>query len=135
MGMWRSGWGTLFGLLGSAGYYAAYVVIILRAINGSLSIGDLTFLAGSFGQLRSLLEGILSRFTSVFQGAIYLQDLFEFFEIKPRIVQTAHPRPFPQPIREGFRFERVGFRDWYSERCADRHRSVTLLPGERLALV
>ena len=81
------------------GYYLAYVVIIFRAVRGSLTIGDLTFLAGSFRQLRGLLEGILSRFTSVSQGAIYLQDLFEFFEIKPRIVKVAMPRPFPRPIR------------------------------------
>jgi ATP-binding cassette subfamily B protein len=131
----RSGWGTLFALLGSVGYYSAYVVIIFRAVNGSLSIGDLTFLAGSFRQLRSLLEGILSRFTSVSQGAIYLQDLFEFFEIRPRIVTVAQPRPFPRPIREGFRFENVGFRYQHSERWANRHLNFTLRAGERLALV
>jgi ATP-binding cassette subfamily B protein len=131
----RSAWGTLFALLGSVGYYSAYVVIIFRAVNGRLSIGDLTFLAGSFRQLRSLLEGILSRFTSVSQGAIYLQDLFEFFEIRPRIVTMAKPRPFPRPIREGFRFENVGFRYQHSEWWANRHLNFTLRAGERLALV
>jgi ATP-binding cassette, subfamily B, bacterial len=131
----RSAWGTVFALLGSVGYYAAYVVIILKAIHGSLTIGDLTFLAGSFRQLRSLLEGVLSRFTSVSQGAIYLRDLFEFFEISPRIVRTANPRPFPNPIREGFTFENVGFRYMNSERWANRHLSFTLKPGEKLALV
>jgi len=131
----RSGWGTLFAFLVSAGYYSAYVVIIFRAVNGSLSIGDLTFLAGSFRQLRSLLEGILSRFTSVSQGAIYLQDLFEFFEIRPRVVTAAQPKPFPRPIREGFRFENVGFRYQHSDRWANRHLSFTLRAGERLALV
>ncbi|MBS1662478.1 MAG: ABC transporter ATP-binding protein [Bacteroidetes bacterium] len=131
----RSAWGTVFALLGSAGYYSAYVVIIFRAIHGSLSIGDLTFLAGSFRQLRSLLEGILSRFTSVSQGAIYLQDLFEFFEIQPRIVSVSRPRPFPNPIKEGFRFENVGFKYLNSERWANRHLNFTLKSGERLALV
>lgn len=131
----RSAWGTVFALLGSIGYYAAYVVIIIKAINGTLSIGDLTFLAGSFRQLRGLLEGILTRFTSVSQGAIYLRDLFEFFEITPRIIRSPHPRPFPRPIREGFTFENVGFRYMNSERWANRHLSFTLRPGEKLALV
>jgi ATP-binding cassette subfamily B protein len=121
--------------LGSAGYYSAYVVIILRTVHGHLSIGDLTFLAGSFRQLRSLLEGILNRFTSVSQGAIYLQDLFEFFEIVPQLVRPANPRPFPRPIREGFTFEDVGFRYLHSERWANRHLNFTLRPGEKLALV
>lgn len=131
----RSAWGTFFALLGSAGYYSAYVVIILRTVHGSLSIGDLTFLAGSFRQLRSLLEGILNRFTTVSQGAIYLQDLFEFFEIRPRLVRPAHPRPFPSPIREGVVFEDAGFRYQHSDRWANRHLSFTLRPGEKLALV
>jgi len=131
----RSIWGTIFALLGSAGYYAAYVWIIERAVRGMLTIGDLTFLAGSFRQLRSLLEGILTRFTSVSQGAIFLSDLFEFFEIRPRIALPAHPIPFPEPIREGFTFENVGFRYTHSEQWANRNLSFTLKAREKLALV
>ncbi|MEO6522544.1 MAG: ABC transporter ATP-binding protein [Mucilaginibacter sp.] len=131
----RSAWGVFFAMLGSAGYYGAYVVIILKAVNGSTSIGDLTFLAGSFRQLRSLLEGILTRFTSVSQGAIYLQDFFEFFDIQPKIKAATNPRPFPNPIREGFSFEDVGFKYHNAERWANRHLNFTLKAGEKLALV
>ena len=131
----RSAWGTLFALLGSAGYYGAYVFIILKTVDGTISIGTLTFLAGSFRQLRSLLEGILNRFTSVSQGAIYLRDFFDFFDIQPRIVQAVKPLPFPNPIREGFRFENVGFKYMHTERWANRHLNFTLPAGEKLALV
>lgn len=131
----RSAWGTFFAFLGSAGYYGAYVFIIARTVSGHLSIGDLTFLAGSFRQLRSLLESVLNRFTSVSQGAIYLRDFFEFFEIKPRIFQSPHPLPFPNPIKEGFRFENVGFKYSHTDRWANRHLHFTLHAGEKLALV
>ena len=131
----RSLWGTFFAMLGSIGYYAAYVFIIISAIEGKVSIGQLTFLSGSFMQLRSLLEGILTRFTSVSQGAIYLQDFFEFFEIQPKIKLSKNALPFPKIIKEGFAFEDVGFRYVGSERWANRHLSFTLHPGEKLALV
>jgi ATP-binding cassette, subfamily B, bacterial len=131
----RASWGTLFALVGSAGYYSAYAVIILKTISGRLSIGDLTFLAGSFRQMRSLLEGILSRFTSVSQGAIYLKDFFDFFEIKPKITPSPNPRPFPKPIRQGFVFEDVGYRYIHAGHWANRHLNFTLHPGEKLALV
>jgi len=131
----RSLWGTLFAILGSAGYYAAYVVIIIKTVEGSVTIGGLTFLAGSFRQLRTLLEGILTRFTAVSQGAIYLRDFFEFFEIKSKIKTAANPLPFPKVIRQGFTFEDVGFRYLNSDRWANRHLSFTLHPGEKLALV
>ncbi|MEO6719307.1 MAG: ABC transporter ATP-binding protein [Ferruginibacter sp.] len=131
----RSGWGAFFAMLGSAGYYGAYIFILIDAINGSLSIGGLTFLAGSFRQMRSLLEGILNRLTSMSQGAIYLSDFFEFFDIKPKITVIDKPRPFPNPILTGFTFEDVGFRYTNSETWANRHISFTLHPGEKIALV
>ncbi len=131
----RAGFGTLFAILGSAGYYGAYVFILVKAVTGSISIGDLTFLAGSFRQLRSLLEGILIRFTSVSQGAVYLSDFFDFFKIKPNIVQATKPFVFPNPIKKGFEFENVGFKYANSEKWANRHLSFTLHPGEKLALV
>jgi len=131
----RSVWGTVFALLGSLGYYGAYVYIIQRTVTGVLTIGELTFLAGSFRQLKSLLEGILARFTSVSQGAIYLSDFFEFFDIQPKIHNTRRPRPFPNPILTGFTFQDVGFKYLHSERWANRHLNFTLHPGEKLALV
>ena len=131
----RSLWGTFFAMFVSIGYYAAYVFIIIKAVEGTVSIGELAFLAGSFRQLRSLLEGILTRFTAVSQGAIYLRDFFEFFEIKPKIKLSANALPFPETIKQGFTFENVGFRYINSERWANRHLSFTLHPGEKLALV
>jgi ATP-binding cassette subfamily B protein len=131
----RASWGTFFALLGSLGYYTAYVVMILKTVAGAISIGSLTFLAGSFKQLRSLLESILSRFTSVSQSAIYLRDFFDFFEIKPKIVVAKKPIPFPNPIRQGITFEDVGFKYHNSDKWANRHLSFTLHAGEKLALV
>lgn len=131
----RSLWGTIFAILGSAGYYGAYVFIIANTISGKQSIGALTFLAGSFRQLRTLLENILSRFTTVSQGAIYLKDFFDFFDIQPKIKMAANARPFPKPIQTGFIFDNVGFKYHHSERWANRHVSFTLHAGEKLALV
>lgn len=131
----RTVWGTVLTMVGSAGYYGAYVFIIMQTVNGRITIGSLTFLAGSFRQLRSLLEGILIRFTSVSQGAVYLQDFFEFFEIQPKIVLSAAPVRFPRPVKNGFTFENVGFKYSNSDRWANRHISFTLRPEEKIALV
>lgn len=131
----RTWWGTFFSMLGTTGYYAAYVFIILRTISGHLSVGDLTFLAGSFRQLRTLMEGILSRFTAVSQGAIYLSDFLNFFLLRPRMAIAPNPLPFPRPIRQGFTFQNVGFKYQHAETWANRHLSFTLHPGEKLALV
>jgi len=131
----RSAWGTFFSVLGSIGYYAAYGFIIYQTVTGKATVGTLTFLAGSFRQLSGLMENMLNRFTTVSQGAIYLNDFLEFFEIKPKISVADHPLPFPKPIKDGFKFEDVGFRYHNSENWANRHLNFTLNPGEKLALV
>jgi ATP-binding cassette subfamily B protein len=134
----RASWGTVFAAIGAAGYYGAYVYIIKQAVGGAISIGQLTFLAGSFARLRGLLEGILSRFSQVADGALYLQDFFDFFQIAPRIVRPTTGqavRAFPRPIRQGFTFEDVGFQYKNAEKWALRHLSFELHAGEKLALV
>ncbi|TGE23263.1 ABC transporter ATP-binding protein [Hymenobacter metallicola] len=133
----RAGWGALFAAIGAGGYYAAYLYIIAQAIRGHISIGQLTFLSGSFARMRTLLEGILSRFSSVAEGALYLQDFFDFFHLQPRIVRTDDRpvRPFPRPIQQGFVFENVGFQYRGSSKWAVRNLSFTLRAGEKLALV
>jgi ATP-binding cassette subfamily B protein len=131
----RAWWGSLLTMLGTLGYYVAYGYIAWRTVRGEFSIGDLTFLAGSFRRLRQLLEGLLSGLSNVAGQALYLDDLYSFFEIEPEITSPASPAPFPQPIREGFRFENVGFQYPGAERWAVRNLDFTLHAGEVLALV
>jgi ATP-binding cassette subfamily B protein len=121
--------------IGTLAYYAAYAYIIWRTLHREFTIGDLAFLAGSFLRLRTLLESLLTGFSQVAGQALYLDDLFSFFEIEPEIVSPPNARPFPSPIREGFVFQDAGFRYPGAERWAVRHLSFTLHAGEVLALV
>ena len=131
----RAAWGSVLTAISTIAYYFAYAYIVWRTLLGEFSIGSLTFLAGSFLRLRGLLEQLLTGFSSVAGQALYLDDLFSFFEIEPEIVSPANPRPFPDPIREGFNFEDVGFRYPGAERWAVRNLSFHLRAGEVLALV
>ena len=131
----RASWGAITNFIGLAGYYGAYILLIKQTISGEITIGDLTFLAGSFSRLRGLLETIFGRFSSIAQSALYLQDLFDFFALQPKITSPKKPSSFPHPIQEGFIFENVGFRYHNSEKWALRNISFTIKAGEKLALV
>jgi ATP-binding cassette, subfamily B, bacterial len=127
--------GTALSLLGTAGYYGAYAVILLRTVQGDITIGSLTFLAGSFARSRDLIQRLLGAASNIHEQALYLRDLFVFFEMKPTIASRPGAPPVPRPLRTGFVFEDVGFQYPGSERWAVRHVSFMLRPGERLALV
>ena len=131
----RALWGTLLSALGTLGYYLAYAYIAWRTVKGDFSIGDLTFLAGSFRRLRQLLEGLLVGFSQVAGQALYLDDLYSFFAIEPQIRSRPDALPVPQPIARGFAFENVGFRYPDAEQWALRGLQFELRAGEVLALV
>ncbi|MBD7988373.1 ABC transporter ATP-binding protein [Luteimonas sp. Sa2BVA3] len=131
----RAFWGTLLAALGTLGYYVAYAYIAWRTVRGDFTIGDLTFLAGSFRRLRQLLEGLLVGFSQVAGQAMYLDDLYSFFEIQPEIVSKPGASAIPRPITAGFVFENVGFRYPDAARWALRHVDLELRAGEVLALV
>jgi ATP-binding cassette subfamily B protein len=126
---------SLLSLIGTGGYYVAYVVIILAAVRGAISIGQLIFLVGSFSQSRALVQRLLLVASDIYEKSLYLNDLFIFFEMRPRLRSGPGAFPVPTPIREGFLFEDVGFRYPGSDRWAVRHVNFLLLPGECIALV
>jgi len=131
----RAGWGGGLTTLGTVGYYVAFAYLAWRTAAGQFTIGDLTFLAASFRRLRGLLEDFLSGFSQLAGQALYLDDLFSFFEIVPRIQSPPNARPFPARIVQGVVFEDVGFRYPQGDRWAVRHLSFILHAGEVLALV
>ncbi|HXE58758.1 MAG TPA: ABC transporter ATP-binding protein [Gemmatimonadales bacterium] len=137
----RSVVSTLLAGVGTLGYYGAYAVIIYltvighRSAAGPFTIGVLTFLAASFRQSRDLIQRVLLSLSQMYEQSLYLDDLFSFFALEPRIRSTPGAPPVPAPIREGFVFEDVGFRYPGAERWAVRHLSFRLRAGERIALV
>ena len=122
-------------LIGTLGYYGAYVTVLIRAVAGMISIGMLTFLAASFRQSRDLIQQLLMSASGIYEQSLYLRDLFVFFDMKPTIFSVPGARPVPRPIQTGFTFEDVGFRYPESERWAVRHVNFTIRPKERVALV
>jgi len=126
---------TALSLLGVLGYYAAYVVILWRGFYGLITIGTLTFLAGSFLRSRTVAERMLLSAGNIYEQCLYIQDLLDFFAIRPSILSPADGRPVPVPIRQGITFEEVGFRYPGSETWALRHVNLHVAPGEKIALV
>lgn len=131
----RAFWGSLLSSIGTVAYYGAYVYIIIDTVEGDISVGKLTFLAGSFLQMRNMLQSIMNRFSQIAESALYLQDLFDFFELKPQIITQINRPKIPQPISKGFTFENVSFKYPGSERYSLYNLSFHLNAGEKLALV
>ena len=131
----RAGWGSFFNVIGTTAYYAAYVLIIFRTVAGIFSLGDLTFLSGSFNRLRQKLQGFFTRFTAITESALYLQDYFEFLDLRYQEKSSEGKLPLPKKIEKGFEFRNVGFKYPKSDAWVVRHINFELKAGEKLAFV
>jgi len=131
----RAIWGTFLSSIGTVAYYGAYIFIIIQTVSGIITVGTLTFLAGSFNRMRTMLQMIMTRFSKIAQEALYLKDYFEFLEVKPQIDSIENHEIFPSKIKEGFVFDKVSFKYPNSEKYAIKDLSFHLKPNEKLALV
>ncbi len=130
----QSLYGSLFNILGVLSYYGAYVYIILRVLTGVITIGELTFLSGSFNRLRNNLQGFFSRFTRISESALYLQDYFDFIDLT--IEQNAEAKtPMPKTIKEGFQVNNLHFAYPGSEGEVLKGVTFSLKAGEKMAFV
>lgn len=127
--------GTLLSMIGTAGYYSAYVFIVWRTIHGQLTIGELTFLSGAIVQASGNIQQIFSTLASIADQALFLTDLLAFFQMRPTIVSKPNALPAPRPIVRGFEFRNVSFRYPGNSRLVLDRLNFQLRPGERVALV
>jgi ATP-binding cassette, subfamily B, bacterial len=127
--------GSVLSLVGTMGYYSAYVFVIWRTIAGALTIGTLTFLSGAILQASSNIQQIFSTISGIADQALFLTDLLAFFEMQPTIRSKPNALPTPRPIVRGFEFRDVSFRYPGSPRLILDRMNFRLQPGERVALI
>ena len=127
--------GGLLGIVGTLGYYGAYVYVIWRTLAGGYDIGQFTFLTAAIQQASSNLQQVFSTASGIADQALFLTDLLAFFEMEPTVQSKPNGLLLPQPIRKGFEFRNVSFAYPGTTRTVLKNFSLTLSPGERIALI
>lgn len=115
--------------------FAAYSFIVYQAFQGRLRIGDLVLYYAALQQGQTALKGLLGGLSALYEDNLFLGNLYEFLELQPKIAAPLHPKPVPQPMRSGIVFDRVSFQYANTSRWALKDVSLTIHPGEVIALV
>ena len=125
-------WGYLLGLLSTVAFYVAYAWIVIEAISGVITLGEMTMYLVVFRQGQSTFASALTSIGGMYEDNLYLANLYEFLE-----------QPMPQSqgkitqgmIQEGIRFENVSFSYPGSQQPVLNNISLHLPLGEKLAIV
>jgi ATP-binding cassette subfamily B protein len=127
--------GTFLNFVATGGYYGAYLVVLARTLAGAITLGMFTFLTGAFSRSRGYIENMLSSFNDITEEAMYLKDLFDFFEIQPTVQSGGLAIPAPRPIRDGFEFQNVTFAYPGAAKPVVQDINFRLHAGEKVALI
>ncbi len=127
--------GGLLTTLGSVAYYGGYGYLVWQAGHRLITIGTLVFLSAAFQRTKGQMQGFFTTFSRTLNQAMYLNDVFEFFETRPRGAARLGRRTVPAPILKGFEFRNVSFAYAGSSVAALQNVSFNIVAGETIALV
>ena len=120
---------------GALAAFALYAFIAYRTVQGIITMGDLIMYRQAFQRVQGYLRGILMGLAGLYEHNLFLSNLYEFLDLERKVVEPSHPVPVPQPMRTGIVFEHVGFQYPTGTRKVLEDVSMTIQPGEVVALV
>lgn len=122
-------------IIGIAGVFGVCSLLVVRTIDGLLTIGDLVICLQAVQRASGYLEGLGQSVSSLYESNLFLATLDEFLGLQSRLRTSAAPKAFPRPIVEGLVFEHVSFQYPHEERVAIRDFTFSIKPGEHVAFV
>jgi ATP-binding cassette subfamily B protein len=120
---------TLLALLGS------YSWVAYQTVQGIISLGDFVFYNEGFQRGYNSFWNILSGMANLYEDSLFIQNLYEFLDLKIKVVEPLHPQPVPQPMQIGIVFNHVGFHYSNSSQKSLEDITLTIHPREVVALV
>ncbi len=119
----------------SLAVYGSYAFIAHRAIQGSITLGDMVMYFGAFQRGLGSLAQMLGALASLYEDNLFLSNLYEFLDLKPKVTEPRDPSPFPSAVAKGIVFDHVSFQ-YPSDNTKVLDRvCLTIEPGETVALV
>ncbi len=131
----RARWSVALSLLSTAAFYLAYVAIVRRALGGAITLGAMTLYLAVFRQGQTAMQGGLSALAKVFEDNLFMANLFDFLGLEDDEPDAPPPDSDAGARPPEVRFEHVSFRYPGAAHDALTDVSLTLVPGETVALV
>ena len=122
-------------IFATAAIYGSYAYVAYQAVWGKITYGDLVMYYQAFLRVQGFLQGILGSLAGLVEDNLFLSNLYEFLDLKRTVIEPIHPKPVPQPMQRGIELSHVSFRYPSGTRKVFEDISLTIRPGEVVALV
>lgn len=114
---------------------AIYGYILYQTLQGALKLGDLVLYHQALQRGQNALRASMTGLSGLHEDNLFLANLYEFLDLKPIISAPAVPKTMPAKLSEGIVFDNVSFQYEGTTRQALQNISLTVRPGETIALI
>lgn len=120
---------------GTITVFGSYAFIAYRTVQGMITLGDLVMYYQAFQRGQEFLREMLRGLAGLYEDNLFLSSLYEFLDMKRRVIEPPSPRPVPRPMQTGIIFDHVNFQYPTGTRMVLEDITLTIRPGEHVALV
>ncbi len=124
---------SVFAVITTIAVYGLFAHVVYKVLNEGLTVGDVAIFAAAALRLRGALESMVKASASVFEQTLYISNLREFLNIKPKSLNTAGQTP--SSLKGRIEFRNVSFRYPGTNTSTLSNLTFTIEPGETIALV
>ena len=122
-------------IFSTAAIYGSYAYVAYQAVWGKITYGDLVMYYQAFQRVQGFLQVMLASLAGLYEDNLFLANLYEFLDLKRTIIEPVQASPVPRPMQHGIVLNRVSFQYPEGARKALEDISLTIRPGEVVALV
>jgi len=121
--------------IGALVFAGATAFLVLEAIGGQLSIGDLVLFVLLFRRAEGSGRELVTSVSKLYDDQLYLGQLFDFLTVEANIRPPATPKILPSKPQKGIRFEGVDFQYPSNRVPTLEGLNLEVRPGQIVALV
>lgn len=124
---------SIFALLTLVGFFAIFAKVVVSALSGEVSVGDVAIFVGAVVRLRKSLEDSILSVTAIMEQIRHVMALRDFLGTEPET--TTADGVVPTSFTPAVVFDHVSFSYPGSKLLALSDVSLEIRPGETIAIV
>ena len=109
--------------------------MLWRAVLGQLTMGDLAVFYQAFNRGQGLIRSFLGSIGQIYRNSLYLENLFEFLDWQPTVIDAVDSHSVPFALVREIRFRQVTFRYPGTEIAAFENLDLVIPAGKTIAIV
>ena len=127
-------WQTAAIVLAGLALGSAIACLVGKLLRGEIAIGTVVFVLGSIAALQNALSAVFLSAAHQYQCSLFATDLFRVIDTKSLLKRPQITRPLNMSLAPSIVFDDVSFAYPGTEKMILQHLSLSIDPGERIAI-